>query len=281
MTTLELPLPSLSKGRFASIDALTDEPLFENHGIRIAFTERGGGVGVGAFASLNLGDQVGDDSCAVEANRARLMAAFGASGLPCVVPRQVHGDRVLVSGDGGEGGFAALCAQARQGADAVVIEGSHTAALLCFADCVPVIGVSPSGRFTVVHAGWRGVANGVAVRALEALAACDREAGWDCGPPDYNIYIGPHIRSECFETAAEPYQRFGEDFGKACLAGAGHVDLAQALKTAFGRLGAASRRILDAGVCTACDNEHYFSYRAQNGVCGRQGAFAIRLAGAS
>ena len=59
-TTLELPLPHLTKGRFASLEVITDEALFECTGVRIAFTERAGGASEGPFASLNLGDHVSD-----------------------------------------------------------------------------------------------------------------------------------------------------------------------------------------------------------------------------
>ena len=279
-TPLELPLPSLSTGRFGPVVALTDGPLFESRRVRVAFTERGGGVSTGPYASLNLGGEVGDDPEAVRENRLRLAEAFGAQGLPCVVPRQVHGDMVLVLGPPQEKGLEAFCALAQEGADALVVEGTGHGALLCFADCVPLIGVSPSGRFTVVHAGWRGVKNGVAVKALQALVACDAEAGQPYGPSELNVYIGPHIRRECFEAGPEVCRDFQEAFGDDCLAGPGHIDLARALTTALAAFGADPRRIVDACRCTVCDNGSFFSYRAQGGVCGRQGAYAIRLAGA-
>ena len=44
MTTLVLPDPELTKGRFASIPAYSDEALYAVTGVRIAFTTREGGV---------------------------------------------------------------------------------------------------------------------------------------------------------------------------------------------------------------------------------------------
>ena len=43
MTTLVLPDPELTKGRFASIPAYSDEALYVATGVRIAFTTREGG----------------------------------------------------------------------------------------------------------------------------------------------------------------------------------------------------------------------------------------------
>ena len=48
------------------------------------------------------------------------------------------------------------------------------------------------------------------------------------------------------------------------------------LQKFLARAGVAPERVVDAGVCTVCSNEAYFSYRAQGGVCGRHGAFAFR-----
>ena len=47
MTTLVLPDPELTKGRFASIPAYSDEALYVATGVRIAFTTREGGVSEG------------------------------------------------------------------------------------------------------------------------------------------------------------------------------------------------------------------------------------------
>lgn len=280
-TTLELPLPRLTKGRFASISALSDESLFQTCGVRVAFTQREGGVSEGAYASLNMGSHVGDDLAAVEANRRILKRAFGVEDSPCIVPNQVHGTTLLTIPDPSipfsQEEWGGYVARAQEGADAVVVESPDVAALLCFADCVPVIIVSPSGRFAVVHAGWRGVEGGIVPKAFRHLLALDKEAGLACGPQDVNVYIGPYIHKECFETGEDVLRRFETAFGVECLWGSDHVDLGAALRVALEREGAEACRIADADICTVCNNDAFFSYRAQEGVCGRHGAFAVRM----
>lgn len=281
--TLVLPEPALAEGRFASLDAqshikvLTDEPLFSLTGVRIAFTSREGGVSAGPYDSLNLGSHVEDNLDCVLENR-RILTESLAGKVPLVVPNQVHGNEVLEIGALED--VPAVEKAAAQGADAVISHVPGVAALLCFADCVPVIVVSPTGRFAVVHAGWRGVENCISAKAVSLLANADaRQSG--CAPEHHaagmNVYIGPHIRSECFETGAEVHARFVEKFGKSCIHDESHISLVEALRTQLVNAGVCPERICDAGICTVCENESYFSYRAQDGTAGRHGAFAFRF----
>ncbi len=273
-TTLELPLPHLSKGRFASVSVLTDQALFDRSGVRIAFTDRTGGTSSGAYASLNLGDHVDDDPACVAKNRELVAEAFSLSPACLVVPRQVHGDRIVsIDGNAAEDVEHAR-AEARAGADALAVEAAGVGALLCYADCVPVVIVSPSGRFAVVHAGWKGVLNGIAVKAVQCLADLDARGGWRSTEGGMNAYLGPHIHAECFETGEDVRARFVERFGAQCAPDRNHVDLGCALRADLARVGV--DRVADAGVCTVCENERYFSHRAQNGIAGRHGAFAVR-----
>ena len=168
MPALDLPIPHLVEGSFASITAFTDESLFETCGVRIAFTERAGGVSTGPYDSLNLGSHVEDDLALVKRNRAILMSAFADASYDLVVPKQVHGDTVLTLSS--QRDVARVAQLASRGADALVVEEKHIAALLCFADCVPVIAVAPTSMFAVIHAGWRGVENRITQKALKQMA---------------------------------------------------------------------------------------------------------------
>ena len=94
----------------------------------------------------------------------------------------------------------------------------------------------------------------------------------------YNVYIGPHIRKECFETGVDVYERFVAKFGRECAFGDRRISLADALRVDLARVGVSPQRIVDAEICTVCNHEEYFSYRASGGVCGRHGALAYREA---
>ena len=165
------------------------------------------------------------------------------------------------------------------GADALVATVPGIAALLCFADCVPVIVVSPTGRFAVAHAGWRGVENGVAAKAVRALARADAAELGEDAASGYNVYVGPHIHASCFETGADVRKRFEDRFGSSCIPDERHVDLLEALTVGLEEAGIDRARVADAGVCTVCSCDEFFSYRAAGGICGRHGAVAFRKAG--
>lgn len=285
MTVAEtLPIPHLDARPFGarSLWALTDEALFEHTGVRIAFTGRAGGVSEGVYAALNLGGYVGDEPAAVAHNRELLLEALGVPEAPLVIPKQVHGDTIVEVASTEMGAIEAARTLACEGADALLVEAPQVAALLCFADCVPVILVSPTGRFAVVHAGWRGVVAGIAGKAARLLAerdAAELGISVSAAARALNAYLGPHIHAECFETGLDVRVQFVERYGADVAPDEQHVDMSCALMCDLTQVGLASDRIVDAGVCTACQHDNYFSYRASGGICGRHGAFAVRQKG--
>jgi YfiH family protein len=221
---------------------------------------------------------VGDDPAAVARNRELLLEALGAGEAALVVPSQVHGDEIVEVASAEPGAVEAARARALEGADGLLVDVPQVAALLCFADCVPVVLASPTGRFAVVHAGWRGAVAGIAGKAVRLLAARDA-AELGIAPSSaaaaLNAYLGPHIHAECFETGAEVRARFVDRYGADVAPDGRHVDLARALACDLGGAGLAAERIADAGACTACRLDDYFSYRASGGTCGRHGAIAV------
>lgn len=265
-----LPAPQLAEVSFSAqghrIPLLIDQGLLDACGLLAAFTGRAGGVSSAPYASLNLGDHVGDDPACVAANRQLLMEAAGvraADAAALVNPKQVHGCEVLELGPELE----ASRAQAREGADGIVCTRAGVPVLLCFADCVPVIAAAPGGAFAVLHAGWRGAIGGIPAKGLRALA---QAAG--CAEGECNVYIGPHIGPCCYETSQELLERFTAAFGPGCDAGSRHLDLGAAVRTSLLRAGANPERIVHAGRCTSCNSAELFSYRADGGTTGRHGA---------
>lgn len=278
-----LPLPVLESADHPTLDLLTDNALAEHLGVRVAFSGRAGGVSEGedgAFASLNLGAHVKDDPACVDENRRRFVQTFRTDErVRLVVPNQVHGTNIAHLEPEA---LDEAIAQAEAGADGVAVspEVDDVAVLLCFADCVPLIMVSPSGAYAVVHAGWRGAHGGIAGKAVRLLAEADVARGLfsrsEEAAASFNVYRGPYIHAECFETGEDVRAKFVERFGEACAACAHHVDLGVALDVDLLRAGVTMERIADAELCTVCHNGRYFSYRAQSGVCGRHGALALR-----
>lgn len=265
-----LPKPSLERATLGpqALAALTDEALFDTCKVRIAFTSREGGVSHGAFSSLNTGANTNDDADAVLRNRKIVAAALGATPDQLVVPKQVHGSRIVVVRT------AADCARAREealaGADAIVALSAGIAPLLNGADCPLVIIVAPNGCVALAHAGWRGAIAGIAGATVRILARTAGDAA------QFNAYISPHIGPECFEVSEDIADRFADAFSHDVVTSPRHVSLARAIKHDLIAAGMQSQRIIDAGICTKCNSERYFSYRATNGICGRHCAVAYK-----
>ncbi len=241
-------------------------------GVTFAFTERGGGVSQGPYASLNLGSRCGDDPAAVARNRELALAAIGAEGIAAnlVEPKQVHGSEVVVVRSSEEGELESARDQAQAGADAVVCTAAGVPVLLCFADCVPVVLCAP-GAFAVVHSGWRGTLARISAKALGVL--CE-EAG--CEPSDVYAYVGPHILGADYEVSEELLATFTSEFGTIVHAAAttSNLDLSAAIACALEQAGLPAQNLVDPHVSTATNLGRFYSYRAEGGICGRHAAIA-------
>lgn len=269
--TLRLPYPRLAESSFFSGDTeiplVTDEALFACCKTRIAFTMRKGGLSKGAYGQLNLYYGVGDESAVVDENRRMLIDAVGAGRVAdsLISPKQVHGITCIEVGD-----IEETKRRAQEGADGITCAIPNVPVLLCSADCVIVVLVAPTGAFAVVHAGWRGALASIAGIGLTQLVKAT-----GCLPSEINCYIGPHIEACCYEVDSGLLKDFVSEFGNECNAGDRHLDLTAAVTCSLVRAGANRKRIAKTGYCTSCDNDLFFSYRAQDGICGRHGAIAF------
>jgi copper oxidase (laccase) domain-containing protein len=71
---------------------------------------------------------------------------------------------------------------------------SNCGLLISTADCTPVMIYNrKTGAITAVHAGWRGVANQITLKALRL------SMGEKPNPNDFEIWLGPHILKNSFE----------------------------------------------------------------------------------
>ncbi len=215
-------------------------------------TTRSGGVSPAPYASLNLGDHVGDAPAHVAANRALLRACL--PGEPLWL-QQVHGTRVA----------GADSASTGREADAVVARRPGSVCAIMTADCLPVLLCDRDGTVVgAAHAGWRGLAAGVLENTVSAMGvAPERLLAWlgpAIGPRAFEV--GPEVR-DAFEKA-DP--RTSQAFVPGTSAGKYLADIYALARL---RLQAAGvHEIYGGGLCTVGDAATYFSYRRDQ-VCGR------------
>ena len=234
-------------------------------GVHALLTTRAGGVSRAPYASLNLGDHVGDDPAAVAANRLRLHQALVGAGDP-VWLEQVHGTRVI---------DAALdrAGTAPERADAAFARRPGVCCVVMTADCLPVLFCDAAGGVVAAaHAGWRGLCAGVLEQTVAAMAV-----------PAHTLlaYLGPAIGPQAFvvgdEVRAAFVARDAQAAAAFCPQPAGKW-LADIYHLARLRLAACGvDRVYGGTWCTVSDADRFFSYR-RDGQTGRMASLIWRAA---
>lgn len=212
--------------------------------VRALITTRSGGVSVGPYASLNLGEHVGDDPLAVAENRRRLVRHLPAEPFWL---SQVHGTRVLRA----EG-----AAPGAEG-DAAFTREKDVVCAVMTADCLPVLLCDAAGSVVgVAHAGWRGLAGGVAQATVAAMGV----------PPDSLLaYLGPAIGPGAFEVGDDVRAAFLHQTAEAARGfvphGAGKwlADLYELARQCLRQAGVG--KVFGGGYCTVAEPQRFFSYR--------------------
>lgn len=247
-------------------------------GLDVAVTTRYGGVSEGPYATLNLGDHVGDDPAAVRENRRRTCEAFGVEAL--TIADQQHRATVAVIDEDlvGAGFYGLSDAQARlPGVDAMVTVRPDAALCILVADCVPVVlwdGVT--GVLGVAHCGRGGVVTGVLYQTIRTMTTT-----WGTRPADLWVGLGPHIGTSSYEVGPNDVSQTeaavpGVAVVQRTTDGRGCVDLELAIRTQLAAVGVPIDRVEAMPGDTRHHNDELFSDRAQR-PCGRFGLLA-RLA---
>ena len=222
--------------------------------VRAVSTTRGGGVSSGVYASLNLGQHVGDAPAAVMENRRHLGASLRLQHEPRWL-KQVHGINV-----------AHLTGRVPDSsADAAVTGVAGEVCVIMTADCLPVLFCDRSGtKVGAAHAGWRGLAAGVLEATVKAMGA---------EPGELLAWMGPAIGPKAYEVGDEVRQTFvASDPGAARAFAPGRVggkwwcDLYMLARSRLEAVGA--HHVYGGGFCTYTERERFFSFR-RDGECGR------------
>jgi YfiH family protein len=217
-------------------------------GYVVAFTTRAGGVSQGPYASLNLGRLTLDPPEHVDENRRRACAQLDVAVDDLAFNRQVHSTAVHRASAGARG---------REG-DGLWTDERRVPLLAFAADCVPIAVARAGGErgLAVLHAGWRGLADGIVAAGVEALGGAAAAV------------VGPAIGPCCYEVGPEVSDRFDADLTSGRL-----LDLWSATERALRRAGVAAVERVD--LCTRCNPDLFFSHRRQGPVRGAQGVIGL------
>src|SRR5881392_1910536 len=152
---------------------------------------------------------------------------LGLGNRKFITVRQVHGDKIarVYSVPATDHCF--------EGCDGLITNQRDVCLGVYVADCCAVYLVDRNTRaIGLVHSGKKGTELGVVSRAIDSMR---KEFG--IAPTDLVVQLSPCIRPPHYEID------FAADIVRQCR-------------------DAGTNKIQESGVCTACDLEHYYSYRA-------------------
>ena len=134
------------------------------------------------------------------------------------------------------------------------------------ADCLPVLLTNTQGtQVAAVHAGWRGLANGIVENALALFSG------------EVIAWLGPAIGPQAFEVGEDVLQAFvdfdsqaNQAFAPRDIDGKWFADMSVLATQRLNRAGVT--QVFDSGLCTYQDKASFYSYR-RDGKTGRQATF--------
>ena len=257
------------------------------------FSTRTGGVSTvyrpgQRSGELNLGFTDSDARENVVENRRRFLKALGVPAeMKLVTLKQIHSSSVLTVG---EHPMTEPC----QG-DGLMTNEPGVLLAIQTADCIPVLVADVKKKAVAAfHAGWRGT-----VKRIVESGVGKMRVAFGSRPEDLVAAIGPGIAACCYAVGEEVRTEFGSQFsyagdlfhevsdldpvkekypmlfltarapGHSNLGPSLHLDLMEANRRQLVDAGLRAEAITVIGDCTRCQNNRYFSYRAEQGFTGR------------
>jgi len=160
--------------------------------------------------------------------------ASGFGDWPLLIAEQVHGDKIAIVDEPIESDRHFTACDVLITNQRGVLLGIHVA------DCCAVYIVDPkTPAIGLVHSGRKGTEIAIVAKAIEQM-----KKRFGSTPPDMIVQLSPCIRPPHYET----------DFAAEIIRQCRSKGVSQ---------------IHDSGLCTACDVDRYYSYRAEKGKTGR------------
>lgn len=144
-------------------------------------------------------------------------------------------------------------------------------------DCPTIYLADPvRGAVGIAHAGWKGTLN-----RIPEVAIAQMTVRFGCNPKNIYAAVGPGICVDCYEMGDEIYDAFAEKWGRdnadrllkkypatdaegrEIPGGKYHLNLNLANKMTLLRAGVPEDHIVLSNVCTMCNKDIFYSYRAR------------------
>ncbi|MDM8569746.1 peptidoglycan editing factor PgeF [Thiotrichales bacterium HSG1] len=211
--------------------------------VRAYTTTRKGGCSQPPYGSFNLATHVGDNIENVTKNRVALQKALTIPSKPIWL-EQTHSTKTIT----------ATSNNINCQADASYTDKIEQVCVILTADCMPILICNQAGtEVAAVHAGWRGLADGILEKTLQHFSS------------EVFVWLGPTIGMQAFEVGEEVYTAF-TDFLPQANESFVSTDADHWLANLYLL---ARQRLINQGVtkifggkfCTYSESELFYSYR--------------------
>ncbi len=237
-----------------------------NGNVRALTTFRIGGLSAGGCSSLNLSSFTLDDPESVYGNREILRSELSLPNEPCWLNQQ-HTNKLLNLDE-----VEDLSLTEQIVADAAYTRKPRVVCAVLTADCIPILFKADSEHLVgVIHAGWRGILNGIIEEVVQKLPVDASEL---------DVWFGPSISPRYFVVKNDVMHQF---ISKSPMYKSEFV-------TSFGKchgnlVGIARQRLTSVGVksvyvnryCTYAFGDYFFSYRRDGERSGRMASLIWML----
>ncbi|MCH7328537.1 peptidoglycan editing factor PgeF [Acinetobacter modestus] len=214
------------------------------------------------LSGFNLALHVNDDAQRVQQHRMLLLNELSAFGVDKITwMTQTHSGICHTINE--QIPFIAL-----EG-DGLVTQRAGHALMMMTADCLPIVLVNNEGTEVAnLHAGWRGLANGIVENTVIEMKS---QPTW--------AWLGAAISQPCFEVGAEVKATFCEKYPELAVAfisgqteGKYQADLYAIARFILNSLGVET--VLGGDQCSYQQDQDYFSYR-RDAKTGRMATFVF------
>lgn len=204
----------------------------------------------------------GDNADSLD-NRLRFLSSYRINTHDLVCAQQVHKDTVALVTKSDRGKGAVSPDNAIAGTDALITCEKRLPLGLFSADCQVIFLYDTAHHaIGIVHAGWKGTQERIAVKTLKAM-----HEAFGTHPVFVYAGLGPSIGKCCYQVSEDFKEYFREDVEDR-ISGS-YFDLKKANIRQLIAAGINQMNIFASNECTCCNADTFFSYRKEGASCGR------------
>ena len=234
--------------------------------INAIVTLKHGGVSQGVHSSLNFRMAGNDKKENVLKNLNIICDVLDLNSNEIYKGRQDHTDNILHITDTNKDKYE-FSLENNEAIDGY-ITGDKITTLVTTADCnAIVIYDTKNNKVANVHSGWKGTTKKIFIKAIEKM-----KETFNTNPEDLIVCVSPSVHKCCFSSEDENFKKIFKDIWieekKYITINENnpkrfHIDLSYVITKELMNIGVKKENIHFARICTCCNNEHFYSYRAK------------------